>query len=277
MPRKDRPLTLRPAKANPGVRAAYRRALESAVRSMREDVEKAVLAEWDSAAWLMRPAGAQDGAPWRTPAERLNDLLDGMSSRWLRRFTLLSKLLAGRFARGILKGVQRSRRTSLKDAGLTVRLEPTRYTNDVLQACISSNVGLIKSIPQQYLERVRGAVNRAIGAGMDRGALTRELSSGYGITERRAAGIARDQTNKATADMAQATDADLGVTEGIWRHVPGRKSSRPTHVKMHGQKFELSKGLWDSDARQWVKPGQLPFCACSYAPCWPKLLQGGSK
>lgn len=276
MARKEKPLTLRPAKANPGVRAAYRRALESSIRAMREDVEKAVMAEWDASAWLMRPNGAQDGSPWRTPAERLNDVLETVSNKWLKRFAMLSKLLAGRFAKAVMKGVQRSRKASLKDAGLTVKLEPTRYTNDVVQACIANNVGLIKSIPQQYLERVRGAVNRAVASGMDRGGLARELSSGYGITERRAAAIARDQTNKASQDMAQATDAELGVTEGIWRHVPGRKSSRPSHVKMHGQRFELAKGLWDPDARQWVKPGQLPYCACVYAPCWPKLLQGGA-
>ena len=274
---KERPVCFRAAKPNPGIRAAYRRALESAVRAMKDDVERAVLAEWDAAAWRMRPSGAQDGAPWRTPAERLNDLLDGISSRWLRRFAIMSGLLSGRFAKAVLRGVQSNRRMALKDAGLYVGIRPSRYTKDAVQASIAENVSLIKSIPQQYLERVRGAVNRAVASGMDRGGLARELSEGYGVTERRAAFISRDQTNKATAALAASTDADLGVTEGIWVHVPGRKTSRPSHVRMNGQKFRLDEGLWDPDVRKKVKCGELPGCACIYRPVWPAAFLGGRK
>jgi uncharacterized protein with gpF-like domain len=133
-------------------------------------------------------------------------------------------------------------------------------------------VDLIRSIPQEHMERVKVQVNNAVAQGLDRGQLARQIQHGYGVTERRAKTIARDQTNKATASIAEATDESLGVTEGIWIHVPGRKMSRPTHVAMEGKRFKLSEGLYDSDpkVRRKVKPGELILCACRYRPCWPE-------
>jgi len=263
-------VSFRGAKNNPGIRAAYRRVLEAYVRAMRDDMEKAVLDEYAAVEWRMRPKTAQDGFPWRSPLERLNDLIERVSNRWLARFDTLSRFLSGKFVKKVLKGVQNSRQTALADAGVYVKVSPSRYTDERVQALISANVDLIKSIPRQYLSRVKQQVTEAMANGTDRAGLAKALHKDYGVTERRAAFIARDQTQKATQALAMTTDADLGVKEGIWRHVPGRKSSRPTHVRMNGKRFDLEKGLWDEAVKKWVKPGELVACACVYAPVWPE-------
>ena len=39
---------------------------------------------------------------------------------------------------------------------------------------------------------------------------------------------------------------EYGATKGRWIHVPGRYSSRITHVHMDGEVFDLNVGLYDS-------------------------------
>lgn len=268
--KKPKSVSFRGSKSNPGIRLAYQRTLDAYLREMQKDVGSAVLKEFRAVKWRIRPEAAEDGFPWRSPLERLADLVDRVAARWVSRFATLSDFLAGRFVRRVLRGVQNSRRSALKDAGLVVRLTPSRLTDERVKALIEANVNLIKSIPVKHLERVKKQVLEAAAGGMDEAGLARALKESYGITERRAKLIARDQTLKATQALAQVTDVELGVTEGVWRHVPGRKSSRPSHVRMHGKRFILEKGLWDEDERKWVTPGSLPLCACVYAPIFPE-------
>ena len=263
----DKIRTFRSAKANPGIRASYRRAMEDMIRRMGADVMRDVLDEYGA----LEPRITGD-AKWRSPMERMTERLRILTERWTNRFRLFSTLLAKRFVGGIRKAVKNNREQALKDAGMNIRLNPSRLYNERVQALIQGNVDLIRSIPQDYLERVKVQVNSAVAQGLDRGQLARQLQHGFGVTERRAKTIARDQTNKATSSIAEATDEALGVTEGVWIHVPGRKMSRPTHVAMNGKRFKLSEGLYDPDpkVRRKVKPGELILCACRYRPVWPE-------
>ena len=65
---------------------------------------------------------------------------------------------------------------------------------------------------------------------------------------------------------------ELGITEGIWVHVPGRYTSRKTHMAMNGKRFKLSEGLYDSDVGKKVVPGECPFCRCVYRSVLPPEL-----
>jgi len=265
----DKVRTFRSAKANPGIRASYRRAMDVVIRQMHEDVMRDVLDEYGA----LEPRIARDSAgPWKSPMERMTERLRILTDRWTSRFRQFSILLAKRFVGDIKRAVKNNREQALKNAGMGIRLNPSRLYNERVQALIQGNVDLIRSIPQEHLERVKVQVNNAVAQGLDRGQLARQLQHGYGVTERRAQTIARDQTNKATASIAEATDESLGVTEGIWIHVPGRKMSRPTHVAMNGKRFKLSEGLFDPDpkVRRYVKPGSEILCACRYRPVWPE-------
>ena len=266
---KDKVLSFRAAKPNPGIRAGYRRAMETVIRQMHEDVMRDVMDEYGA---LENRIVRDSSGVWKSPMERLQERLRILTDRWTRRFALLGTLLSRRFVGGIKRAVKRNRLQALKDAGMDIRFTPSRVYNERVQALIQGNVDLIKSIPQEYLGKVKAQVNQAVAAGLDRGSLAKQLQRDYGATERRAKTIARDQTNKATQAMAESTDESLGVTEGIWVHVPGRKMSRATHVAMNGKRFKLSEGLYDPDrkVRRNVKPGSLPLCACIYRPCWPE-------
>jgi uncharacterized protein with gpF-like domain len=260
--------TLRAIKSNPGIRAAYRKQMDALIKAMSEDMTEAILAEYGK----LEHRITQDAAR-RSPSERLQAVLEKLGVRWERKFSREALPISTRYITSILKRVRSGRTSALKELGITVKINPSRLTDERFQALIQENASLIKTIPRQYAERVQGAVQRSISSGMDRDALQKELRSIYGITERRAKMIARDQTAKATQALAEVTDKDLGFTHGVWVRVPGRYSSRPTHIAMNGKTFELSKGLYDSATKEFTKPGQEICCMCTYRVVIPSTWQ----
>lgn len=191
-----------------------------------------------------------------------------LSRRWLRKFGLLATKLAERFTSDVMKNSDASLSTALQQAGFTVPFKMTAVMNNALQAIITENVNLIRSIPQQYLTQVETLVMQSVSRGRDLGTLTNELQQRYGITRRRAAFIALDQNNKATSTMQSARQRALGIHRGRWRHSHAGKEPRPSHVKADGEAFDLDKGMFLDG--KWVMPGEEIGCRCT----WEAILPG---
>jgi uncharacterized protein with gpF-like domain len=255
--------TLRAVKANPGIRATYRRVLESLIKQMSDEVSDVVLAEYGS----MEKRIVMDA--WRSPAQRMNDKLVALMKKWNARFQKWALPIATKFCKDIWSRTKHNRIAALKDLGIAITLNPSRLSDERFQAIVYENVQLIQSIPSIYLDKVAGVVQRSISAGFDVGSLADELQNVYGVTERRAKMIANDQTSKATQALTMLTDKDLGFTHGVWIHVPGKYSSRPTHVVMQGKEFDLNVGLYDSEVDKDILPGELINCRCTYRPVIP--------
>ena len=254
--------TLRATKPNPGIRAAYRKRIETLIEEMGTEVEAKVLELYEDMQWRVEDPDLATDGKWRSPSERFRDLLTPIAERWTARFKRLSETICVSFVAAIRGRVERGRVQSLKEAGIAVKINRSRFANERYQALIQENIDLIKTIPQEYFGRVNQQVQRNISKGYDKKALTEELYNDYDISYKRARVIARDQTQKATQSLAMVTDRDLGITEGVWIHVPGRYTSRPTHVAFDGKPFKLAEGLYDSNkyVEAFVKPGELPLC-----------------
>lgn len=249
--------TLRPTRPSAAIERAYRKKLDDLIDKMQRSV-----VWWISAAYRKREKQiTQDAGPARSLAEELQSVMRD----WQRDFDKAAEDMARWFAENDVRHVRNSTREAFKSAGLaeifTVKFRyMSRHERDVLQSIIIENVNLIKSIPQQYLTEVQGLVQRCVQNGRDLGYLREELQKRYEITKRRAATIARDQTNKATENLSRARMQSLGVTKGIWIHTSAGKTYRETHVKMDGKEFDLSKGLYDSAVGREVFPGELVNC-----------------
>lgn len=202
-----------------------------------------------------------------SPAAVMRNAVRNLARRWGKSFDSLAQKLAARFAGDALKNADVSLHNALETAGFTVEFKMTPQMNNALQATITENVGLIRSIPEKYFTEVEGLVMRSVARGRDLGYLTDELQKRYGITRRRAALIARDQNNKATSVMQAARQRSLGITQGIWRHSHAGKNPRPSHLKADGEVFDLSKGM-KLDGK-WVMPGEEINCRCTWSPVIP--------
>jgi SPP1 gp7 family putative phage head morphogenesis protein len=150
----------------------------------------------------------------------------------------------------------------LKKAGFTVKFKMTPAMRDIMQATISQQVSLIKSIPSQHFTNIEGLVMRSVQKGGDLAQLTKDLREQFGVTRRRAVIIARDQNNKATSSMTRARQDELGISEAIWVHSGAGKHPRPTHVAMSGKTYDVRKGMWDPAVNRWIFPGEEINCRC---------------
>lgn len=206
------------------------------------------------------PEIAQDESPAAAMRRRMRRL----ARRWLKNFDEAADDLARYFATSVAERSDATLKSILKKGGFTVEFKMTAAQNDVLQATIGQQVGLIKSIPERYLSNVEGLVMRSVQTGRDLGQLTKDLQEQHGVTRRRAAFIARDQNNKATAALTRARQVELGITEAVWVHSGGGKEPRASHAKAGREqvRYDIRQGWFDPQEGRHVLPGELINCRC---------------
>lgn len=256
-PRKE----LRAVRPSAAIRDKYQERLERELRAMQASMVRAVLAQYRREA----PEIAQDASP----ARELKKLLRRRGRLWRARFRELAPKLAEYYATKVQERVDGELERMLRQHGLTVRFRMTRGLNDVLQANIAEQVNLITNLADDQLKRMEGAVMRSVSTGRDLQQLHQELEDSFGIAGRRAALIAKDQNNKATATLARARHLELGITEAKWLHSAGGKTPRPEHVAFSGKTYKLAQGAFLDG--KWTHPGVEINCRCVSVPILPEL------
>lgn len=189
---------------------------------------------------------------------------------WVKRFDSAAVDIAEMFAERSQSNLDIAFRKRLKDAGFTVKFRPTERMVSTYRAVVSEQVGLIRSIPQQYLKDVEGAVWRSAMQGGNLHDFSKELRQKYGVSYRRAALISNDQLAKSKAVFENTRRQELGIRTAIWKHSHGGRTPRPSHVAMDGKEFEIAKGMWDPEVQQFIQPGFLVNCRCSSRSVLPK-------
>ncbi len=233
---------------------AYQRRLKAAIREMADSVEYWAVVDRRK----NTPRLAEDA----TPSEKAMKGLNKLSKQWQAYFDQMARTVAERFVKSQYKATDLAFRQALRDAGWSIQLEMTPTVRDAFEASVAENVGLIRSIPQQYFTEVQGIVMRNYTSGLDVKTMVKEIKGRYGVTSRRAVLIARDQTSKAHSTIQRVRQLEIGITEAIWMHSRAGKEPRRSHVAMDGKVYKLDKGLWDKDAKKWIFPGELINCRC---------------
>lgn len=254
-----RPIELSPAHANAGVHANYRKRIDRLVDEMDRS-----LIYWLSSAY--RNSGvvvAMDA----TPANEMRDAMRKMAKRWQKKFDQGAKDLAAWFAQSAGARSDAVLDAALKKAGFTVPFTMTASMRNAYDAVIGEQVGLIRSIASQHLTRVETLVMQSVAQGRKLDVLTKQLAEAYDVTKRRAALIARDQNNKATATFNRTRRLDLGITHARWKHSAAGKVPRPSHVKANGEIYEIAKGMYLDG--KWTWPGHEINCRCFDTPVIP--------
>lgn len=253
--RAQKPTTLRPTRANAGIKEAYRAALDKIIREMQDDVKKELHRIYKKNEPRII-ALAEDAIP----SSELSAAVRAMARRWQKRFANFAPEMATKFAHTSRGYTDTNFRKALKQSGFTVQFQMSAPMRDAYNAVVAENVGLIKSIPAQYFTEIEGMVMRSVQHGGDLGRLSKELQLRYGVTRRRAALIARDQNNKATAVMTRVRQQEIGITEALWMHSHAGKHPRPSHVAADGKKYTISEGMLIEGERIW--PGEKINCRC---------------
>jgi SPP1 gp7 family putative phage head morphogenesis protein len=256
---------LRPIRPSAPLRAKYEARLHAMIDEMNASIShwvKAELRKNTPETVLM----GQDA----TTATMMQSLFRKLGKQWLRRFDDLAETMADYFTTSIKNRGDRTLQDALRKGGFSVRFQMTPAMRDAYDAIRAENVNLIRSIPQQYLSHVETLVMQSVSQGRAIGTLTNQIEKTYGVTKYRAALIARDQNNKATATMRSIREREIGVTEGVWLHSGGGRHPRQSHKAFSGKRFLLATGHDFNDGFGEVLPGQAINCRCT----WKAILPG---
>lgn len=251
--------TAKATHANRGIEAAYRKALTAMIAEMHSSV-----AYWVTAGYRKTPPVlAQDA----TPSQQMRKVLDDLAERWKRKFEDAAPYIAELYLRKMFNSSDNSLKQALKDAGWSVKFKMTPAVRDAFNASLAENVGLIKSIPEKYLQQVEGIVMRAYSGGRNLKEMTEAIAELYPAVKDRATLIARDQSNKANSVVNRTRQLELGITRAKWMHSHGGKEPRPDHLAADGKEYDIEKGCLISG--EYIQPGEKINCRCTSRPILP--------
>tara|TARA_R110000851_G_scaffold245439_1_gene398176 strand:- start:2994 stop:3893 length:900 start_codon:yes stop_codon:yes gene_type:complete len=202
----------------------------------------------------------------------------------LARFT--KKLLGGKskaMADGMLKALDRNSKSNLHKSlkelsgGLSIKTDlGSADIQDVFNASLDANVDLIKTIPQNYIEQVRGALDRSIqnGGGLESliPDIEKLLSKESKKLRNKAKNVALDQARKAYAALNAARMKKIGVKKYEWVHTGGSQEPREHHLKpfpagLNGGIFSLDEPpVIDEKTGERGMPGTAINCKCVMRP-----------
>lgn len=133
------------------------------------------------------------------------------------------------------------------------------------QDFVAKNVSLIRRIPQRLHEKVEGLVMNSLDKSDLNKTLADTLAEQFGIAERHAHLIARDQINKFYGAVNRSRQKELGVSKFIWRTVEDQRV-RESHADLDGQTFPWDDLPTDEDTGEEIYPGSAINCRCSAEP-----------
>lgn len=252
-----KPKTVRAVHPNRGLELTYRRNMQRLIAEMHASVDYWLQAAYRKEPPRMAALVASDAAP----SQKIKKTLDALAARWIAKFDEWAPKIADAYLRDAFKLSDNAFKQALKDAGWTVEFKMTPAVRDAFEASLTENIGLIRSIPEQYLQQVEGVVMRSYSAGRDLQTMVKELKQLYPKASDRAVLIARDQSNKANAVVNRARQMELGITEAIWMHSHAGKVPRPDHVAADGKRYKIAEGCKISG--EFIQPGEAVNCRCT--------------
>jgi SPP1 gp7 family putative phage head morphogenesis protein len=198
-----------------------------------------------------------------------------LTNKLARKFEVIFNRLAPNLAKRTVEQINRAAsaglHASLQQASGGLSLKTTVITGrvrEVTKAAVAENVGLIRSIPQEYFKKIQGTVMRSITGGRGSADVFDMIEHIGKVTRDRAALIARDQTSKTTTALNSARMADLGIRKFEWLHSGGGKEPRPLHKNvLDGNIYSLDDPpVIDDRTGEKGLPGQLINCRCRMVP-----------
>lgn len=134
-----------------------------------------------------------------------------------------------------------------------------------MEAFVSENVALIRSVPREFLASLAKNLARELAAGTPAHEIAELIEDYYGVAAGRAATIARDQVGKFYAQLTMLRQRASGVREFIWRDQRDDKV-RDSHRALNGHRF-----FWD-DLPAEGAPGTPINCRCYPEPVFDGIL-----
>jgi uncharacterized protein with gpF-like domain len=255
--------TLDPVRPNLGIAAAYKRKLQALV----DDLYAYAYARIVKTYRANPPRMAADASS----AVTMQTVMDEIAKDWKASIKAAGLLLGQHFAMTVMRQTDLSMSRILRVSGFNVQFEMTPTMLEVMKASVGEQVSLIRSIEEKFFTDIEGLVMRSVSNGRDLRYLTDELEDRYNVTRKRAAFIALDQNNKATATLNRVRQKEIGIRQAVWVHSGASHHPRPSHVKASKEHlvYDIDTGAFLDG--EWIHPGEAINCRCVSRPIIPGL------
>lgn len=236
--------------------------LRKMIRLIRKDINdvivpaiRATQAEYTADSWVQTIVAALDLviAKWSSP-----------------QFNIAANQLAQSFVQSTNTRNRESFNSDMKRIGLDV-FGDSPELQSYIDASVYDNSQLIKSISSQYLERVQTIVTTNTRAGVRPSAIESLLRDQFGVTDRRAKMIARDQTAKLNGQLAERRQKNTGFEYFGWEDSDDSRV-RHRHDEIANKVTAYGVGIyrWDnlplSSEGTPISPGSDYQCRCYARP-----------
>lgn len=151
-------------------------------------------------------------------------------------------------------------------ATLGIDLLDDYYTGELyrkmMEEWVDENVGLIKTIPQESLGKMRRIVLEGYRKGETTTSIVKKIQRTYGVDRRHAQLLARDQIAKLNSNITQRQQRDAGVQEYIWS-TSGDSRVREDHKRLNNKRFRWDDPpVVDTRTGRRCHPGEDYQCRC---------------
>lgn len=257
-----------PIKEPRAVGVSYNAELQRLVRQIKSDVNQYLVP-------LLRDLSPQYSADSAIPrptndawSDTLIAAIRALLARWSSpAFRAAAEALAQQFVQGAdTANASRFKRSM----GIDVFGDDPNLQN-YLALATEENVNLITSIPDQYLKNVQSIIMTNVQTGNRPSAIVKALQEQFGVTQRRAQFIARDQTAKVNATLVEKRQTAAGFQWFQWIDSDDSRV-RERHSEIAEKVTAYGKGIyrWDnpplSDRGTPIIPGSDFNCRCSARP-----------
>lgn len=203
--------------------------------------------------------------------EDITQVVAMLSLKYANETALVAKTMAKKMVYNISSKNKKSFEKSLKNqtgVDLSAILVDDGLT-EFLDAQVSKNVSLIKSIPQEYFKSIETVVMNGVANGLRFEEIAKQIGGIKGISsvngklQNRIKLIARNETSNINASINKMRQESLGVKEFKWVTAHDERV-RPSHAKINGNIYS-----WDNlPTVDGVKtsPGQSINCRCIAIP-----------
>lgn len=130
--------------------------------------------------------------------------------------------------------------------------------SEYLQIAAQRNADLIKSQTDTMIRRIEQATVQNKLAGNPVSTLRKKFIEEFGIADRKAKLLARDQTSKLTSDLNRIRQQQAGIEEYRWMTVHDERV-RPLHRDLDGREYKWGER---TGAENGLPPGQPIQCRC---------------
>lgn len=140
------------------------------------------------------------------------------------------------------------------------------FYREAMNTWVDNNVGLIKTIPQESLGKMKSIVTEGYKSGKSTTVILKQIQEAYGVDKRKARFLARDQLAKLNGDLAKKQQQDAGVKEYIWS-TSGDTRVRDGHKRLNKKRFSWDDPpVVDAKTGRRCHPGEDYECRCVALP-----------